>query len=123
MIKDVKEKILPVGRLDMYTSGALILSNDGDFIYEITHPKHEIEKTYQVTLSGIITNEDINKLKNGVKIDDYISCNAKVKILKIDQNNNTSRIQITIHEGRNRQVKAIPEIGLISPASGVIGSD
>ena len=105
LIKDVKEKILPVGRLDMYTSGALILSNDGDFIYEITHPKHEIEKTYQVTLSGIITNEDINKLKNGVKIDDYISCNAKVKILKIDQNNNTSRIQITIHEGKNREIR------------------
>ena len=53
----VKEKILPVGRLDMYTSGALILTNDGEFIYKVTHPKYEVEKTYNVTLKGIITKE------------------------------------------------------------------
>src|SRR5699024_3363837 len=69
----VKEKILPVGRLDMYTSGALILTNDGNFIYKVTHPKYEIEKTYNVTVKGIISDEEINKLKNGVKIEDYVS--------------------------------------------------
>lgn len=105
LIKGVEEKVLPVGRLDMYTSGALILSNDGDFIYEITHPKYEIEKTYQVTLSGIITSEDVKKLENGVVIDNYISSKARVKILKIDEKNNSSRIQITIHEGKNREVR------------------
>lgn len=105
LLKGVKEKILPVGRLDMYTSGAIILTNDGDFIYKVTHPKYEIEKTYQVTVKGKITDDEIEKLKNGVKIDDYISGRAKVKILKIDQTKNVSRIQITIHEGKNREVR------------------
>lgn len=105
LLKGMKEKVLPVGRLDMYTSGAIILTNDGDFIYKVTHPKYEIEKTYQVTVKGKITDDEIEKLKNGVKIDDYISGRAKVKILKIDQTKNVSRIQITIHEGKNREVR------------------
>jgi len=109
LIKGVKVKLLPVGRLDMYTSGALILTNDGDFIYRVTHPKHEIEKTYNVTLRGIIENNQIEQLKNGVKIDDYITKQAKVKILKIDNEKNISRIQITIHEGKNRQVRKMCE--------------
>lgn len=101
----VKEKILPVGRLDMYTSGAIILTNDGDFIYKVTHPKYEIEKTYNVTVKGIVTNEDISKLESGVKIEDYISGTAKVRILKIDKEKDISRIEITIHEGKNREVR------------------
>ena len=59
----VKERVVPVGRLDMYTSGALILTNDGDFVYKVTHPKHEIEKTYTVTIKGIVTNEEVSKLR------------------------------------------------------------
>lgn len=109
LIKGVKVKLLPVGRLDMYTSGALILTNDGDFIYRVTHPKHEIEKTYNVTLRGIIENKQIDQLKKGVKIDDYITKTAKVKILKTDNEKNISRIQITIHEGKNRQVRKMCE--------------
>ena len=89
----------------MYTSGALILTNDGDFIYQVTHPKYEIEKTYQATVKGIVTKEDIKKLENGVEIDDYISVKAKVKILKVDKENNISRLKITIHEGKNREVR------------------
>lgn len=105
LLNGVKEKVLPVGRLDMYTSGALILTNDGDFIYQVTHPKYEIEKTYQATVEGIVTKEDIKKLENGVEIDDYISGKAKVKILKVDKENNISRLKITIHEGKNREVR------------------
>lgn len=63
LLKDVKTKVLPVGRLDMYTSGALMLTNDGDFIYQVTHPKNEIEKTYNVTLRGKITDEEIECLR------------------------------------------------------------
>ena len=105
LLKGVKTKVLPVGRLDMYTSGALILTNDGDFIYQVTHPKHEIEKTYQVTLKGSVTNEEVERLKNGVEIEDYISGKAKVKILKIDPEKNQTRLEITIHEGKNREVR------------------
>ena len=61
----VKEKVLPVGRLDMYTSGALILTNDGEFIYKVTHPKYEIEKTYNVTVKGIITKDEVKKTRRG----------------------------------------------------------
>ena len=82
----VNKRIVPVGRLDMYTSGALILTNDGEFVNKLTHPSHEIDKTYNVTLKGIVTKEDIEKLKNGVEIDDgYITKPAKAKILKIDE--------------------------------------
>ena len=109
----VKERIVPVGRLDMYTSGALILTNDGEFINKITHPKNEIEKTYNVTLNGIITQEDANKLKNGVEIEEnnekVKTGKAKVKILKTDEEKNISRIQITIHEGKNREVRKMCE--------------
>ena len=105
----VKERIVPVGRLDMYTSGALILTNDGDFVFKVTHPKHEITKTYTVTLKGIIQANEIEQLQKGVKIDDYITKPAKVKILKTDSEKDISRIEITIHEGKNRQVRKMCE--------------
>lgn len=103
------KRLVPVGRLDMYTSGALILTNDGDFVYRLTHPKYEKNKTYNVTLKGKIEKEDIEKLENGVKIEDYITSKAKVKILKIDEDKNISRIEITIHEGKNRQIRKMCE--------------
>ena len=106
----INKRIVPVGRLDMYTSGALILTNDGEFVNMLTHPRNEINKTYNVTLKGLIENEDIQKLQSGVEIDDgYITKPAKVKILKIDEEKNISRIQITIHEGKNRQVRKMCE--------------
>lgn len=106
----VKERVVPVGRLDMYTSGALILTDDGDFVYKVTHPKHEITKTYTVTLSGIVTKENIEALEKGVKIDEsYITRPAKARIMKIDKEKNFSRVEITIHEGKNRQVRKMCE--------------
>ena len=105
----VRERIVPVGRLDMYTSGALILTNDGDFVYKVTHPKHEINKTYTVTIKGIVTNEEVFKLEKGVEIEDYITKPAKVRILKTDTEKDISRLEITIHEGKNRQVRKMCE--------------
>ena len=103
------KRLVPVGRLDMYTSGALILTDDGDFVYKITHPKHEITKTYTVTIKGIVTKEDVLALEKGVDIGDYVTKNAKVKILKTDEEFNKSRLEITIHEGKNRQVRRMCE--------------
>ena len=106
----INKRVVPVGRLDMYTSGALILTNDGEFVNMLTHPKNEVNKTYNVTVKGNVTNEDIEQLQKGVEIDDgYITKPAKVKILKIDDEKNISRIQITIHEGKNRQVRKMCE--------------
>ena len=104
------KRLVPVGRLDMYTSGALILTNDGDFVYKVTHPKHEIEKTYTVTIKGIVTNSEVEELRKGVLIDnEYVTKSAKVKILKTDEEKNQSRLEITIHEGKNRQVRKMCE--------------
>ena len=105
----VKERIVPVGRLDMYTSGALILTNDGDFVYKVTHPKHEIEKTYTVTVKGIVQKNEVEQLRQGVQIEDYTTKPAKVKILKTDEDKDISRLEITIHEGKNRQVRKMCE--------------
>ena len=109
----VKERVVPCGRLDMYTSGALILTNDGDFVNKITHPKHEITKTYTVTVKGIVTNKEVEDLINGVEIDDngipYTTKKAKVRILKTDIEKDISRLEITIHEGKNRQIRKMCE--------------
>ncbi len=105
----VNKRLVPVGRLDMFTSGALILTDDGDFVYKITHPKHEITKTYTVTLKGIVTKEDVKKLENGVDIGDFTTSKARVKILKTDEETNKSRLEITIHEGKNRQIRRMCE--------------
>lgn len=105
----IRKRLVPVGRLDMYTSGALILTNDGEFVYKVTHPKHEIEKTYTVTIKGIIKKEEVKNLEIGVDIGEYITKPAKVKILKTDEEKNISRLEITIHEGKNRQVRKMFE--------------
>ena len=105
----VKERLVPVGRLDMYTSGALILTNDGDFVYKVTHPKHEISKTYTVTLKGIVSKENVDNLRRGVDIGGYITKPAKVKILKTDEEKQITRLEIIIHEGKNRQVRKMCE--------------
>ena len=105
----IRKRLVPVGRLDMYTSGALILTNDGEFVYKVTHPKHEIEKTYTVTIKGIIKKEEVKNLEIGVDIGEYITKPAKVKTLKTDEEKNISRLEIAIHEGKNRQVRKMCE--------------
>ncbi len=108
-IVKIPQRVVPVGRLDMYTSGALMLTNDGQFVYKLTHPKHEITKTYNVSLVGRVTQADVETLKKGVEIEDYTTRPAQVKILKIDQEKNLSRLEIIIREGRNRQVRKMCE--------------
>ena len=81
----------------------------GDFVYKVTHPKHEISKTYNVTIVGKITQEEVENLKNGIDIGGFITNKAQVKILKIDEAKNISRLQITIHEGKNRQIRKMCE--------------
>lgn len=113
LLDGVKEKVVPVGRLDMFTSGLLLLSNDGDFIYKVTHPKHETTKTYIVKTRGVPRESDLEKLRVGVKIDGYTTSPAMVNLLLKDNTNNIARIWIQIHEGRNRQVRKMCEaIGL-----------
>ena len=106
----INERLVPVGRLDMYTSGALILTNDGEFVYKITHPKNEITKTYTVTLKGLVSNEEINKLREGIILDDgFKTSRAMVKRIMEDKENNKTRLEIVIHEGKNREIRRMCE--------------
>jgi len=102
-------RIYPVGRLDYDTTGALILTNDGDFADYLMHPKNNVDKVYVAKLNNILTIEDLYKLKKGVIIDGFKTSPAKVKIKNVDKKQKTSLIQITIHEGRNHQVKKMFE--------------
>ena len=113
LLKGVSEKVVPVGRLDMYTSGLLLFSNDGDFINKVTHPSHETTKTYVVKTRGVPTENDLERLRNGIKIEDYTTSPAKVEMLLTDKKNDVARIRIEIHEGKNREVRKMVEaIGL-----------
>lgn len=102
-------RIYPVGRLDYDTTGALLLTNDGDFANIVMHPSCEIEKVYMAKLEGIIKGNEINQLKNGVYLDNELVKAIKVKLKKVDQLKNTSMVEITIHEGKNHQVKRMFE--------------
>lgn len=103
LVKEIPERIYPVGRLDYDTSGLLLLSNDGDFTYKLTHPKHKVEKTYIVELAETLTLEQMNQFQKGIKIDNYITAPAKLEC--INQGKNYSQWKVTIHEGKNRQVR------------------
>ncbi len=103
------KRIYPVGRLDYDTTGAIILTNDGELTNLLTHPKNKVEKVYVAKVKGIITKEILSKLCNGVVIDGKKTSKAKAKILKIDKKNNTSIVELIITEGRNHQVKKMFE--------------
>ncbi len=103
LVSDTDVRVFPVGRLDYNTSGLLLLTNDGQMSYKLMHPQHEIKKTYVAKIQGNISSKDIHHLMRGVDIGGYITAKASAKILK--QKNNTSQVEIIIHEGKNRQVR------------------
>ena len=103
LLKDVTERVYPVGRLDYDTSGLLLLTNDGDLTYRLTHPKHHIEKTYEAKLFGIPSEQDILKFRRGIIIDGKKTEPATLEILKKEKKYTT--VRIIIQEGRNRQVR------------------
>jgi len=102
-------RIYPVGRLDYDTTGALLLTNDGEFANIIMHPTSEIDKVYLAKLEGIIKGEQINQLKDGILLDDTLVKASRVKLKKINQESKTSMVEMTIHEGKNHQVKRMFE--------------
>ncbi len=104
-----RERIYPVGRLDYDTTGVLLLTNDGDFANILMHPNDKVEKVYVVKVRGIIKGDSINELKRGVVIDGVKMEQAKVKLKRTDYKSNTSFLTVTIHEGRNHQVKKMFE--------------
>ncbi|AMB99706.1 pseudouridine synthase [Aerococcus urinaehominis] len=106
---EVLERIYPVGRLDYHTTGLLILTNDGEFANLLMHPSSEIKKTYVAKVEGIISNQQRQQLERGVVIDGRKTAPAQAKILSTDSEKERTVIRLTIHEGRNRQVRKMLE--------------
>ncbi|HEU5138959.1 MAG TPA: pseudouridine synthase [Bacillales bacterium] len=107
--EEVEERIFPVGRLDYDTSGLLLLTNDGDFANKLMHPRYEIEKSYVAKIEGGLTKPRQKMLERGVELEDGKTAPAKVKLLSADRRKNSSVVEITIHEGRKRQVRRMLE--------------
>lgn len=103
LVKDIDERLFPVGRLDYNTTGALIMTNDGELTYRVTHPRHELDKTYRALVKGVLSDEKVRKLRRGVDIGGFVTSPAKVHIVKGNQNSTV--VEISIHEGKNRQVR------------------
>lgn len=103
LVTDVDARLFPIGRLDYNTSGMLLMTNDGDMAYRLTHPKHHVYKTYRARVSGVLSNEKVAKLKNGVDIGGFVTSKANVKVIK--QGDRSAIVEIQIYEGKNRQVR------------------
>ena len=106
-LKQVRYKLFPVGRLDFDSEGLLLLTNDGDFANAVMHPSREIPKTYLVKVKGEMEEEKLEKLRRGVKLEDGMTLPAKVK--KVRKSENNSWIEMTIYEGRKRQIRRMLE--------------
>lgn len=100
-------RIFPVGRLDWDSSGLVILTNDGELAFRLTHPRYEIKKTYVVRVRGFVSNEAVSCLSRGVALEDGLTAPAEVKV--ISRGKRQTALEITIHEGRNRQVRRMIE--------------
>lgn len=107
LIQEIEERIFPVGRLDKDTTGLLLMTNDGDLAHKLTHPKNEVPKKYIALVEGIPNNKKLNKFRKGLKIDGRITSRAYVKVLR--KYKDSSVLEISIHEGRNRQVRKMCE--------------
>lgn len=104
----ISERIFPIGRLDYNTSGLLLLTNNGDLSYKLTHPKHNINKTYIAKIKGVLKNSELDNFRNGLIIDGKIAAPAQIEIIRTNELYST--VKIKIHEGRNRQIRKMCEM-------------
>jgi 23S rRNA pseudouridine2605 synthase len=107
LLKEVRERVYPVGRLDYNTEGLLLLTNDGDWANRLMHPRHEVEKEYHVRVRGMVDQGQVSRLASGVELEDGMTASAEVRVIKASDNN--TWLSIAIHEGRYRQVRRMCE--------------
>ncbi|HIW71222.1 MAG TPA: rRNA pseudouridine synthase [Candidatus Levilactobacillus faecigallinarum] len=105
LIENVPQRIYPVGRLDYETTGLLLLTNDGELANRLTHPKYEVDKVYVARVTGVPTNDAMRQLRKGVTVDGETYAPAKLKLLSSDAKKHTAIVQVTIHEGKNHEVR------------------
>jgi 23S rRNA pseudouridine2605 synthase len=108
LLHDLPARVYPIGRLDLTTSGLLLLTNDGALAQALAHPSHEVIKTYLVRVRGIVTAEQLRYLEQGVTLDDGPT--APAKVAKVRRSGSHSWFELSIHEGRNRQVRRMCEV-------------
>ncbi|WP_090853602.1 pseudouridine synthase [Paraliobacillus sp. PM-2] len=108
-LPDIDQRVYPIGRLDYDTSGIILLTNDGEFAQLLMHPSHEIDKVYIAKVKGIPTNDALKQLKKGVQADGEKLKAVQIKILSTDRTKNTAIIELTLHQGKNRQVRRMFE--------------
>ncbi|MBI5639460.1 MAG: rRNA pseudouridine synthase [Nitrospirae bacterium] len=106
-LRGIKQRVFPVGRLDYDSEGMLLLTNDGDFSHAVLHPSRKIPKTYLVKVKGVLEEEDLERLRNGIRLDRIVTAPAKVKRLRKTEQN--SWIEMTIFEGKKRQIRRMLE--------------
>ena len=109
LVADIPERIYPVGRLDYNTEGLLIITNDGDLTNTLTHPSHEIEKTYLAKVQGYPPEEKLDKLRVGIKLEDGMTAPAKINVIAIDREKELTTLELVIHEGKNREIRRMCE--------------
>lgn len=107
LLKDVPERVYPVGRLDYNTEGLLLLTNDGEWANRLMHPRHEVEKEYHVRVRGKVLEQQLKRMADGVELEDGKTAPAVVRLVKSGEQNDW--ISVAIHEGRNRQVRRMCE--------------
>lgn len=109
LLKGIKERVYPVGRLDYDTSGLLLLTNDGELANKLAHPSYEIDKVYRAWVKGVPSQEKVRKLATGIRLEDGMTSPGESKLLKTDSSSQKALVELTIHEGRNRQVRRMCE--------------
>lgn len=109
LLPEVKARIYPAGRLDNDTEGLLLLTNDGELMNGLLHPAREVWKTYAAQVEGSFSKQELQTLKNGVSLEDGVTAPAKIRVLDWDDRKGRTKVEITIHEGKNRQVRRMCE--------------
>lgn len=107
LLKDVPQRVVPVGRLDLTTEGLLLMTNDGDLAQQLAHPSYHVDKTYLARVHGLVDAAALAKLATGVELEDGITAPARVRLVRTTRTN--SWLELTLHEGRNRQVRRMCE--------------
>lgn len=107
LVKDINTRVYPVGRLDRESEGLLIMTNDGEFTNALTHPSKHVSKTYRVTIRPTITKEQATEFRNGIEIDGRMTAPADLRVLEAQENRTV--VEVTIYEGRNRQIRKMFE--------------
>lgn len=109
LVKEIPERIYPVGRLDYHTEGLLVLTNDGALANALMHPRHHVPKVYEAVVLGLVPEEKLDQLRTGIELEDGKTLPAEIYVLGKDLEKKQTHVQITLHEGKNRQIRRMFE--------------